>query len=288
MPFFSIIIPTLNRANIIGKTIQSVLNQEYENWELIIVDDGGLDNTKKVVEDFNDARIKYFWKENGERGVARNYGVQKVKGEYVFFLDSDDLIYPNHLKHAYEQLNKLNLPEFFHSRYEEVFPDKIVQVDELNQIKIWKTIQQQNKFACQFFLRKDIALKIPFSEDRKLKIGEDWLVVLQVGLKYKLHISNLVTSAIVQHNNRSMQMASYNDVDESKQLIIKKLKSINCPINIIENVNFELTSLSTLSAVLNKEKKIAITTLFQLFKCNPIKTIKQRRTFAIIKHYFKS
>ena len=156
MPFFSIIIPTYNRADIISPSIKSVINQQFTDWELIIVDDGGTDSTKEVVEGYTDERIKYCWKENGERGAARNYGTTQAIGDYVFFLDSDDLIYPNHLKHAFDKLKELNNPEFFHSRYEEVFPDKVVQVEKLDQSKIWRTIQKQNKFACQFFLRKDM------------------------------------------------------------------------------------------------------------------------------------
>jgi len=287
MPFFSIVIPTYNRAEIIGKTIQSVIDQQYIDWELIIIDDGGTDDTKKVVEQFNDLRIKYFWKKNEERGVARNFGTQKAKGQYVFFLDSDDLIYPNHLQHAFEKLNTLDLPEFFHSRYEEVFPNKTVQVEKLNQDIIWETIQKQNKFACQFFLRRDIALQFPFSENRQLKIGEDWLVILQIGLCYQLNISNQVNSAIVQHDGRTMQMARYKDVITSRDLILKALKQHNPTGKLIDDVYFELTSLSALSAVLNQDKKTAFSTIIKLFVHSPIKVLKQRRTLAIIKYLLK-
>jgi glycosyltransferase involved in cell wall biosynthesis len=98
--FFSIIIPTYNRAEIVKTAIQSVKAQTYPEWELIVVDDGGSDKTKEVVEAFSDRRIKYFWKENGERGAARNFGVQKARGDYITFLDSDDKFLPNHLEDA--------------------------------------------------------------------------------------------------------------------------------------------------------------------------------------------
>jgi len=287
--FFSIIIPTYNRANIIALTIQSVINQEFKEWELIIIDDGGNDTTANVVKDFNDDRIKYYWKENAERGAARNFGVSKATGKYMFFLDSDDLIYENHLTHAKERIQHLKNPEFFHSRYEEVFEKKIVQVEKLNQNTVWQTIRKQNKMACQFFLRKDIAIQFPFSENRNLKIGEDWLVVLQVGINYDLHISNQVNSAIVQHQNRSMQMASFNDVITSRDLVLKQLRkqsSTNLK-NILTNVNFELTSLAALSATLNNEKWLALKTITQLLFKHPIKVCKQRRTLAIIKHLLK-
>ena len=121
MPFISIIIPTFNRAIIIESTIKSVLNQNFKDWELIIVDDGSTDNTKQVIGTFEDPRIKYIYQENAERGAARNNGVKQSKGDYVFFLDSDDIIYPNHLELAFEELEKLEKPEFFHIRYEEQY-----------------------------------------------------------------------------------------------------------------------------------------------------------------------
>jgi len=286
MPFFSIVIPTYNRAEIIGKTIQSVINQQFKDWELIIIDDGGTDNTKKIITDFNDTRIKYYWKDNGERGAARNFGVKKARGNYVFFLDSDDLIYVNHLAHAEEKLQYLDNPAFFHSRYEEVFPNKTVQVEKLNQKTIWQTIQKQNKIGCPFFLRKDIALRFPFSENRNLKIGEDWLVILKLGNEFKLNISNKITMGVIQHATRSMNILNYKDVLLSKNLIIEELNTHNS-INLkktIVNVDYELTSLAALSAALNNEKWVSLKIVVKLFLNYPIKICKQRRTLAILKH----
>ncbi|WP_276367526.1 glycosyltransferase family 2 protein [Chryseolinea sp. H1M3-3] len=91
-PLISIIVPTFNRADLIGETIQSVLNQSYNHWELIVIDDGSVDNTEDVVSKFVDTRIHYFLIEhNGIFGKVRNEGLKKAKGEYVAFLDSDDL-----------------------------------------------------------------------------------------------------------------------------------------------------------------------------------------------------
>ena len=88
---FSIILPTFNRSVLITKAIESVINQTYTNWELIIIDDGSTDNTKSVLENYlSDSRIKYFFQENQERSVARNNGIKRAKGDYICFLDSDD------------------------------------------------------------------------------------------------------------------------------------------------------------------------------------------------------
>lgn len=96
-PFFSIIIPSFNRAHTIGRAILSVVNQTYTDWELVIVDDGSTDNTMEIVESFHDNRIKYVWQENQERSAARNHGIRLANGEWICFLDSDDEFTVDHL-----------------------------------------------------------------------------------------------------------------------------------------------------------------------------------------------
>jgi glycosyltransferase involved in cell wall biosynthesis len=92
LPLVSIVIPTYNRANLISESIQSVLSQTYENWELIIVDDGSADNTAEVIREYNNPRIRYLKIDHsGILGKVRNCGIKMAKGEYIAFLDSDDL-----------------------------------------------------------------------------------------------------------------------------------------------------------------------------------------------------
>jgi len=89
----SIIIPAYNAEKYITETIDSVLFQTYKDWELIIVDDGSTDDTAKIVKVFcdKDNRIQYFYKENSGVSDTRNYGMEKAKGDYIVFLDSDDV-----------------------------------------------------------------------------------------------------------------------------------------------------------------------------------------------------
>ena len=88
-PFFSIIIPTYNREHILTKTIKSVVNQKFNDWELIVIDDGSTDNTKDLVNKFskNDNRIKYIYQDNQERSAARNNGIKNSKKNVQKFLD---------------------------------------------------------------------------------------------------------------------------------------------------------------------------------------------------------
>lgn len=94
----SVIVPTYNRALFIANAIQSVLNQTYSNFELIIVDDGSTDNTGEVVGQFSDPRIRYVRQENKGRSNARNHALALAKGKYITFLDSDDLYQPDKIE----------------------------------------------------------------------------------------------------------------------------------------------------------------------------------------------
>jgi glycosyltransferase involved in cell wall biosynthesis len=99
VPFVSVIIPTYNRARLLGRAIQSILNQTYPNFEIIIVDDCSSDNTENVVRSLCDERIRYIRQEkNTGAVVARNRGIKAAIGEYVAFQDSDDEWLPEKLE----------------------------------------------------------------------------------------------------------------------------------------------------------------------------------------------
>lgn len=90
-PLVSIILPTYNRSNVVGRAIESVLGQTFTNFELIVVDDGSTDDTLKILENYNDERIRIFSHDNNKGGsAARNTGISKSDGKYIAFIDSDD------------------------------------------------------------------------------------------------------------------------------------------------------------------------------------------------------
>src|SRR5258705_5745677 len=105
MIFFSVIVPVYNRSHLLGETIDTVLGQRFSYFEIIIVDDGSTENIKQVLDEKynNEPRVKYFRKQNEERGAARNFGLNKASGDYAVFFDSDDFMKPNYL----EALNKI-------------------------------------------------------------------------------------------------------------------------------------------------------------------------------------
>lgn len=120
----SIIMPSYNTAQFIAESINSVLSQTHENWELIIVDDCSTDNTDDVVKPFlEDNRIKYIKNEiNSGAAVSRNKALLEAKGDYVAFLDSDDLWEDNKLEHQLSFMKQNNY-DFSYTNYERISED---------------------------------------------------------------------------------------------------------------------------------------------------------------------
>lgn len=121
----SIITPTYNCGNFIGETIESVINQTYKNWEMIIVDDCSTDNTKEIVDNYSkrDSRIKYYCLEvNSGAAVARTKAMELAKGDYIAFLDSDDLWMENKLG-CQIKIMKENNWNFTSTDYEQIDED---------------------------------------------------------------------------------------------------------------------------------------------------------------------
>ncbi len=128
----SVIIPTYNRENLIAKSINSVLNQTYQNFEVIVIDDGSSDNTSEVIKQIHDNRIKYIKLTQRKGGSnARNIGIKKARGKYISFLDSDDILYPKKLEKQLQNIiNKKSNLDFckirviYNKTYHYFYPNK--------------------------------------------------------------------------------------------------------------------------------------------------------------------
>ena len=119
----SIILPTYNRSRFLSETINSVLNQTYKDFELIIIDDGSNDNTRTLVEDYKDSRIVYLYQSNQGPIKARNAGLRIAKSKIIAFIDSDDPWYQDKLNIQMKIIKNKNLDWCF-SAVDEVNGDK--------------------------------------------------------------------------------------------------------------------------------------------------------------------
>jgi glycosyltransferase involved in cell wall biosynthesis len=128
--FISIILPVYNRQNYIERAIDSVLNQSYKEWELIIVDDGSNDSSASLIETYKtqSTRIKTFYQDHQSSSAARNNGIKNSKGDIITFIDSDDEYKENHLELRLDYLNENPEIDFLHGGVEiigdEFVPDK--------------------------------------------------------------------------------------------------------------------------------------------------------------------
>lgn len=113
-PLISVIIPTYNRDEFLEKAILSVVNQTYKNIEILVIDDGSIENyAEKICNNFQNC--KYLYKKNGGLSSARNYGVQKAKGDFIAFLDDDDLFLPSKIQKQLDVLIENNDVDCVHS-----------------------------------------------------------------------------------------------------------------------------------------------------------------------------
>lgn len=136
----SIIIPTYNRANLIGETLDSIIAQTYQNWECIIVDDGSTDNTEEIISQYliKDNRFQYYKRpKNTSKGPCscRNYGFKKSLGEFIYWFDSDDILVIDALERRIKCFQTdvdvvIGRAEFFDTDSKEIlFKNKIVSQD---------------------------------------------------------------------------------------------------------------------------------------------------------------
>lgn len=97
-PRVSVIIATYNRRKLLKESIESVLNQSFQDFEIIVIDDGSTDNTSELIQEINSPKIRYYYQENSGRSHARNKALGLARGEFIAFNDSDDLYFPDKLE----------------------------------------------------------------------------------------------------------------------------------------------------------------------------------------------
>lgn len=204
---FSIIIPTYNRASFIRIAVDNFLKQTYSNFEIIIIDDGSTDNTKEVVSAIGDDRIRYYWKENGERGSARKMGAALALGEYINYFDCDDIAYPNHLEEAAKAIVVLNKPMIFYLGSEMRNGDgKIIYQRTSNPELGNKLLLKINYLNPNpVFVHRDTLSVVTYNPDRSLSGTEDWLYHLQLAVRYTIMpCDKIITTCMIEHEDRSM------------------------------------------------------------------------------------
>jgi len=205
----SVIIPFYNRISLLKEAIDSVLNQTHRNIELILVDDGSnenIDEINKIVE--TDKRIQYIYQENKGVSEARNLGIRAAKGDYIAFLDSDDLFLSNKLS---EQLKFMiyNDYDFSHTSYNRIETDgKFINTVDIGHFsgKVFPRIMSCCGIATPtVMLKSEIAKKYLFNVE--FKIGEDVCLWIDLAYNYNLGgIKKAYTNVRIGHATASINI----------------------------------------------------------------------------------
>lgn len=127
MPFFSIIIPLYNKENYIKNTIESVLNQTFKDYEIIVVDDGSTDSSLNKIKHFQDKKLNIYSTPNKGVSHARNYGINLARCKYIALLDSDDYWYNNHLQELYKTIILFPKASLYCTNYEIQYNERLIK-----------------------------------------------------------------------------------------------------------------------------------------------------------------
>jgi glycosyltransferase involved in cell wall biosynthesis len=291
--FFSIIVPTYNRSAFLPRAIQSVLDQTFYDFELIVVDDGSTDNTADVVSRFTDPRIKYYKKENEERSIARNFGIDQSLGRYINFLDVDDYFYPHHLMTAYHYLQSANEPEVFHLGYELKNNNSVIHKYDRFAETFNYNLPLSNELSCNaIFIRSDVAAEFSFIPDERAVVSEDWYVWLRLGARFKFHYANEITSVVCDHQDRSLYNRDPFKFEKSINLIIMYLdkdpevaRFYGSNYSYFKSENLSMVALCYSESY--KQKRKALKYLIKATRVFP-RLVLRRRFWAILRNIFLS
>ena len=194
----SIIIPLYNKEPIIEKTISSVLSQSYNDFEVVIVDDGSTDGSVSIVESMNDPRIRLIKQENGGPSKARNSGVRNAQGEWIVFLDADDEFLPDALQLFADAIQKYSDCNFFDFSWyvdkgnERFLADHAKEGIVKNPFKSYflgEIVPRTGSFICS----KQLALRCLFDEQlRRFEDDEMLFKVFNFARMYYLPIPSMI------------------------------------------------------------------------------------------------
>jgi glycosyltransferase involved in cell wall biosynthesis len=234
MAFFSVIIPLYNKARYIQDTIQSVLNQTFTDYEIIVINDESNDGSEGRVMEFNDIRIQLYSQKNQGVSVARNLGIQKSKGKLIAFLDADDYWFPNHLEELAKLYHSFPKCGMYCSRYKIKTAKKHFQTPYYNEIDgFFNGIIEDYFFSNRpFRITWTSCLAIPKEVIEKMggftpgiTNGQDLELWTKIGIKFQVAITNKTTAiynfhipgSLAKNNIGSMKLMDFEQFETAEK-----------------------------------------------------------------------
>jgi glycosyltransferase involved in cell wall biosynthesis len=280
-PIFSIVIPTYNCASFLKRSLKSVINQTFKNWEAIVIDNFSTDNTKQIVTSFKDERIKYLKiKNNGIIAKSRNLGIRSSKGEWIAFLDSDDYWSPDKLKKCTNFVNS-DVDLLYHdlqivsNNERQFFKRNTIKTRQLRKPVLNDLLVCGNIIGnSSVVVRKKLLVSNNYLDERKdLVTVEDYHMWLKIAkFTNNFHYIPLCLGYYLDHeqnlSNRNMSIPSRNAVKEFKQFLNLKenlkletnIKYMNAMFNY-KNKDFKKATKDLLFILINGDKNLKIKSL---------------------------
>lgn len=288
-PFFSIIIPTFNRAHLLSKSIFSVKEQDFQDWELIIIDDASNDDTEALVNHFHEPRIKYLKNPvNIERSASRNRGIDFSLGHYICFLDSDDYYEKNHLSIFHQKIMELKEPKA-------MFFSNIMFVDENNTIRYSPRTHKKNYSDLEnlFFelignpqvcIHREILKEEKYNE--KYFIGEDLDLWVRIVNRFSLFHIDEYTVYALDHAARTISLKMNNSYLHNLRVLKNIFRNSELAKNISKKTRKEAISNSYFGIaryyIYKNNKFMAIITLLASILKYPRHDQTQHKIFLIL------
>jgi glycosyltransferase involved in cell wall biosynthesis len=269
-PVVTVILPAYNAERYVSESIQSVLDQTYTCWELIIINDGSTDKTRDIISTFDDERIQVIEQENRGVSAARNEGLSSAKGKYITFLDADDVLPPNSLevRASYLELNK-NI---------DLVDGKIIVKDAgmKNTVRIYDpyytglllprlaALDRRVFFNVCYMFKKEILDDILFVEN--MTHAEDLLFYTELASKCPVQYGFISEFIYCYRSSQLSAMSDLNGLEAGYLLFLSKLKYIT-GISLWEKIllRVKITRIMVLSWWHNRSYKRSLLSLFLYF-----------------------
>ncbi|MDD5371925.1 MAG: glycosyltransferase family 2 protein [Sulfurimonas sp.] len=192
---FSVIIPIYNSQATIARALDSVINQTYKDFEIILVDDGSSDNTNQVIKMFfknKDIAHKYIYQENSGVSIARNRGIKETVGEYIAFLDSDDMWHPQKLEIVSNILSNDSINIIGHGYTLDNNFSNVYKTFDLTKVSFSRLLIKNFAVTPSIVVKKDVCER--FNEN--MRYTEDHELWLRMAIANELYFCNLPLSVI--------------------------------------------------------------------------------------------
>lgn len=243
MPYFSIVIPVYNKENFVVKTIESVFDQTFTDYEIIIINDGSTDQSEAKISAIKDNRIKYYSKKNEGVALARNFGIEKATADYICFLDADDYWYPAFLEMMHRFTSELPEQKVFAAAIEIETKNKTIpayySITPTSDFEIVNFFNASQK-ECVLWTSSVCIHKSVFEKvgdfDTKIKHGEDTELWIRIGLQFPIvFIRKILTryvyddKSISRNSNYYFEQYTFDkySLEEKQNPALKKYMDLN-------------------------------------------------------------